>query len=38
MQREHGLFHWLAVDIDKGNPSLDAVEAALDAVVGKPGG
>ena len=32
VQREHGLFHLLAVDVDKGNPPLDAVEAALDAV------
>ena len=33
-----GLFHLLAVDVDKGDPSMAAVEAALEAVVVMPSG
>jgi RecA-family ATPase len=33
-QREHGAFRMLALDIDRGNPSLDDVLAALEAVCG----
>jgi hypothetical protein len=33
-QREHGAFRMLALDIDRGNPSLDDVLAAVEAVCG----
>jgi P4 family phage/plasmid primase-like protien len=33
-QRTHGAFSWLVADIDTGNPSLEAVRAAVEAVVG----
>ena len=33
-QREHGTFRALAIDIDKGNPSLDDVQEAVQAVCG----
>jgi hypothetical protein len=33
-QREHGVFRMLALDIDRGNPSLDDVLAAVEAVCG----
>ena len=33
-QREHGTFRMLALDIDRGNPSLDDVLAAVEAVCG----
>lgn len=34
VQRERGVFHGLAVDIDTGNPSIDDVVAAVQRVVG----
>jgi hypothetical protein len=33
-QREHGAYRMLALDIDRGNPSLDDVLAAVEAVCG----
>ena len=36
-QREHGRFWWLAADLDEGDPSLEALRAALGAVVGDAG-
>ena len=33
-QREAGAFHWLAVDVDTGAPPLEAVTAAVRAVLG----
>jgi hypothetical protein len=33
-QREHGAYRMLAIDIDRGNPSLDDVLAAVEAVCG----
>jgi hypothetical protein len=33
-QREHGAFRMLALDIDRGNPSLDDMLAAVEAVCG----
>lgn len=33
-QREHGTFRALAIDIDRGNPSLDDVQEAVQAVCG----
>ncbi|HRO16367.1 MAG TPA: DUF3987 domain-containing protein, partial [Paracoccus sp. (in: a-proteobacteria)] len=32
-QREAGAFHWLAVDVDKGDPPLEAVAGAVRAVL-----
>lgn len=37
VQRLRGVFHGLAIDIDKGDPSLDEVAAAVDAVTGGAG-
>lgn len=34
VQRDRGAFHGLAVDIDKGNPTIDAVVSAVMAVTG----
>lgn len=34
VQREHGAFYGLAIDIDKGNHDIDTVVAAVDAVTG----
>ena len=34
VQRERGVFHGLAVDIDKGNPSIDDVADAVQRAVG----
>ena len=36
-QREHGAFRALAVDIDRGNPSLEDVKEAVQAVCGDAG-
>ena len=36
-QRERGRFWWLAADLDEGDPSLEALRAALRAVVGDAG-
>jgi len=36
-QREHGAFRALAIDIDKGNPSIDDVQEAVQAVCGDVG-
>ena len=33
VQRKHGEFYWLAVDVDRGDPALADVLAALQAVV-----
>jgi hypothetical protein len=33
-QREHGVFRALAIDVDRGNPSLDDVQEAVQAVCG----
>lgn len=34
VQRDHGLFHSLTIDIDDGSPTLGQVQAAIQAVVG----
>lgn len=34
VQRRSGAFWWLAIDIDKGSPTLEAVKTALTRVVG----
>jgi hypothetical protein len=34
VQRDRGTFHGLAIDIDKGNPSIDMVVQAVAAVTG----
>lgn len=36
-QREHGAFRALAIDIDRGNPSLEDVQEAVQAVCGDVG-
>lgn len=36
-QREHGTFRALAIDIDRGNPSLEDVQEAVQAVCGDVG-
>ena len=36
-QRERGVFRMLAVDIDRGNPSLDRVQEALTDILGDVG-
>ena len=36
-QRERGVFRMLAVDIDRGNPSLDRVQEALTDILGEVG-
>ncbi len=33
-QREHGAFRALAIDVDRGNPSLDDVQEAVQAICG----
>ena len=34
-QREHGAFHYLCADIDKGSPQLDTLTRALNATIGE---
>lgn len=34
VQRQHGAFHWLALDVDGNNLSLDEVKEALSTVLG----
>lgn len=35
VQRERGVFHWLAADIDQGGPSLEQLSAAIDKSLGE---